>query len=165
MHKPVMLDAGPLGKLAHPRPHPEITTWFKQLLEANVTIIIPEITDYEVRRSLLLAELEKSVTRLNQLKYVLTYHPITTNIMLTAAELWASARKQGKPTADPNALDGDVILAAQALQVGAVVATENVGHLSLFVEAKHWREIIPLPLSEEEDSDGSGQDSAVESKD
>ena len=158
MPKPVMLDTGPLGKLAHPRPHPEISTWFKHLLEANVTIIIPEIADYEVRRSLLLAELEKSVIRLNQLKYVLTYQPLTTEIMLKAAELWASARKQGKPTADPNALDGDVILAAQALQVGAVIATENVGHLSLFVDAKHWREILPLPLPEEEDSDGSSED-------
>jgi len=155
MPKPVMLDTGPLGKLAHPRPHPEISAWFKGLLKANITIIIPEIADYEVRRSLLLAELEKSVIRLNQLKYVLTYQPLTTEIMLKAAELWASARKQGKPTADPNALDGDVILAAQALQVGAVIATENVGHLSLFVDAKHWREILPLPLPEEEDSDGS----------
>jgi predicted nucleic acid-binding protein len=158
MNKPVMLDAGPLGKLAHPRPHLEITTWFTHLLEANITIIIPEITDYEVRRSLLFAELEKSVLRLNQLKYVLTYHPITTDIMLKAAELWANARKQGKPTADPHVLDGDVILAAQALQVGAGVATENIGHLALFIEAKHWREIIPLPLPEKEDSDDSGQD-------
>jgi len=35
----------------------------------------------------------------------------------------------------PKALDADVILAAQALQIGGFVATENVGHLSLFVEA------------------------------
>jgi hypothetical protein len=41
----------------------------------------------------------------------------------------------------------------------------DAGPFSLFVEAKHWREIIPLPLPKEEDSDGSGQDSAVESTD
>lgn len=62
--------------------------------------------------------------------------------MLKAAELWADARKRGKPTADPKELDGDVILAAQALQANAVVATENVGHLSLFVEARHWKDIV-----------------------
>jgi hypothetical protein len=39
-------------------------------------------------------------------------------------------------------LDGDVILAAQAQQVGAMVATENVAHLGLFVEAKSWRAIV-----------------------
>jgi len=141
MNNAVMLDSGPLGKIAHPHPNPEITAWLTQLLDANVAIIIPEITDYEVRRNLLLSNLTKSVARLDQLKQILIYTPITTTIMLRAAELWAEARKRGKPTADIKELDGDVILAAQALQVDAIVATENVGHLSLFVEAKHWRDI------------------------
>jgi len=137
-----MLDSGPLGRIAHPRPNPEIIAWLNQLLDANATIMIPEITDYEVRRSLLLSGLTKSVTRLDQLKHVLVYRPITTSIMLKAAELWADARKRGKPTADLKELDGDVILAAQALQANAIVATENVGHLSLFVEARHWKDIV-----------------------
>jgi len=141
MAKPIMLDAGPLGRIAHPRPNPEITAWLTELLSANAVIIIPEIADYEVRRNLLLAGLTKSISRLNQLKQVLNYQPIHTAIMLKAAELWAEARKQGKPTADLKELDGDVILAAQALQADATVATENIGHLALFVEAKHWRDI------------------------
>jgi len=41
-------------------------------------------------------------------------------------------------------LDCDVILAAQALTENGIVATENVGHLSLFVEAKDWRDILPV---------------------
>ncbi len=69
------------------------------------------------------------------------YQPITTDIMMKAAELWAYARKIGRPTADPQALDGDVILAAQAQHVKGVVATENVDHLSLFVEAAHWKDL------------------------
>jgi len=49
----------------------------------------------------------------------------------------------GKPTADRNALDGDVILAAQAIwEVNAgnevVIATTNVGHLSQFVDVREW---------------------------
>jgi len=98
MIKPVMLDSGPLGKIAHPRPNPEITEWFMNLLSEGIEIIIPEISDYEVRRSLLLSELMKSVVRLDELKQTLTYLPITTQIMLKAAELWAEARKLGKPT-------------------------------------------------------------------
>jgi predicted nucleic acid-binding protein len=83
----------------------------------------------------------KSIERLDQLKSLLTYLPINTEAMIKAAEFWAEARRRGKPTADPQALDGDAILAAQAAQMNAVVATENVGHLSLFVEARPWEQI------------------------
>lgn len=45
------------------------------------------------------------------------------------------------PTADPKDLDGDVILAAQALESGGIVATDNVGHLGRYVTAKNWRDV------------------------
>jgi hypothetical protein len=40
------------------------------------------------------------------------------------------------------ALDADVILAAQAQEAGAMVATENVRHLSRLVPASNWRDIL-----------------------
>jgi hypothetical protein len=63
--------------------------------------------------------------------------------MLKAAELWADSRKKGQPTCDPKELDCDVILAAQALSVSvkAIVATNNIGHLGRFVEARKWQSI------------------------
>lgn len=66
--------------------------------------------------------------------------------MLLAAQFWAQVRQQGKPTTDSKALDGDVILAAQAaiIAVGereVIVATTNVAHLSRFVSARKWQEI------------------------
>jgi hypothetical protein len=66
--------------------------------------------------------------------------------MLKAAELWAQARNQGYPTAAADALDGDVILAAQAVILrsqgyNAVIATTNVGHLNQFTTARIWQEI------------------------
>jgi hypothetical protein len=72
--------------------------------------------------------------------------PITTEAMLQAAAYWAEARRQGRPTADGHALDGDVILAAQARTLAregheVVVATTNVAHLSRFVDARLWEEI------------------------
>ncbi len=74
-----------------------------------------------------------------ELESTLVYLPLTTAVMRHAADLWAEARRRGRPTAGAQALDGDVILAAQTLAVGGRVATENVGHLSQFVEAFNWR--------------------------
>lgn len=66
--------------------------------------------------------------------------------MLLAAELWAEARQTGQPTADSKALDGDVILSAQARLVcnettEVIVATTNVAHLARFVTALEWQSI------------------------
>jgi predicted nucleic acid-binding protein len=111
------------------------------MLRGRAEVIIPEITDYELRRNLLLEGLFESVRRLDQLKAVLAYLPLSTRAMLQTAELWAQARKDGRATADPKELDVDVILAAQAHEVSGIVVTENIGHLALFVEAKNWDEI------------------------
>lgn len=72
----------------------------------------------------------------------------TTEAMRNAATLWASVRQEGQPTADPQALDGDVILSAQALSMGyspneLVVATTNGGHLSRLVTGALWQDIRP----------------------
>lgn len=100
----------------------------------------------ELRRELLRAGKTKGIKQLDRLKTVVLYLPITTQVMLKAAELWATARKGGYPTAAPDALDADVILAAQALLVAnegneVIIATTNVGHLSRFVEAREWQDI------------------------
>jgi len=76
---------------------------------------VPEIADYEVRRELLRARKTRGLERLDLIRKTLGYLPLTTNMMLKAAELWTQARNQGTPTADRKALDCDVISAAQAL--------------------------------------------------
>ena len=136
-----MLDTGPLGQIAHPEPNPETVEWLYGLLDSGRAVYLPEIADYELRRSLLLEGLAASLRRLDQLRNVLIFAPLSTATMRKAAEFWAMARKRGKPTASLEALDGDAILAAQAHSAGALIATENVAHLSLFVDARNWREI------------------------
>jgi predicted nucleic acid-binding protein len=151
MRRVVVLDSSPLGRVANPRASREndlCSLWLEELLTNGTLIIVPEIADYEVRRDLLRAGKSESVNILNEFKTTLTYLPITTGTMLKAAELWALARNQGKPTADPQALDGDVILAAQAILLAEpndelIIATTNVGHLSLFVDARLWEDIDP----------------------
>lgn len=145
----VLLDTGLLGLITHPKASQEArdcNLWLASLAIKGFEIKVPEITDYEIRRELLRMDKYNSIERLDSLKSVLGYIPITTQTMLKAAQLWAQVRKQGKPTADNKALDCDVILAAQALLVSedgvdAIVATTNVAHLSRFVDARLWRDI------------------------
>jgi predicted nucleic acid-binding protein len=149
MTRLIMLDSGPLGMVTNPKAKGiplACQQWLKSLLRQGEQVVIPEIADYEVRRELLRANLLQSLSRLDNLKQTLEYIPIQTDTMLLAASLWAEARQTGQPTADPKALDGDVILAAQARllcndKTEVIVATTNVGHLSRFIAAFDWQSI------------------------
>lgn len=142
----IVLDTGVLGLVVHPSKTDEVRDckkWLKSLLQDGVTVWVPEIADYELRRKLLHIDSHQSIARLEELKSTLSYAPITTAAMQRAAEFWAQARKAGRPTAPEDALDGDAILAAQAVSVSgsAVIATTNVGHLEQFVTARPWKGI------------------------
>ncbi len=136
-----MLDATPLGLLANARAHASNLARLDSLLAKGLDVYLPEVADYEVRRNFILHNLNESISELDRLKRNLIYTPLTTSIMLRAAEMWAEARRSGKPTADRQALDCDVILAAQAIEVGAIVVTENERHLSRYVPTVRWQEI------------------------
>jgi predicted nucleic acid-binding protein len=140
----VLLDAGPLGMISHPRVTSEVAAWLAGLIDAGVEVLIPEIADYEVRRELIRAGRTKGVERLDELKATLGFVPITSEAMLRAAEFWADARRRGRPTASDDSLDADVILAAQAATLAAksvIVASTNPRHVSRFVAAEHWQQI------------------------
>lgn len=120
--------------------------WLQELSSNGVRIVVPEIADYELRRELLRANKTNGLSRLDALIDLAEYLPITTAAMRQAAQFWAQARQQGQPTAVDAALDGDVILAAQAITLelpNVVIATTNVGHLSRFAPAEVWQEIRP----------------------
>ena len=145
----IVLDTGPLSLAAKPKPTAgglACNLWVERRIAQGVRVVAPEIADYEVRRALLQADLSRSVAALDQFLSQLDYLPVDTATMRRAAQLWAQARQSGRPTADPHALDGGVILAAQSLSLGyapaeVAVATTNVGHLSQFVPAKRWSDI------------------------
>jgi hypothetical protein len=149
----VLLDVGSLGLLSYPKAEPaavECDRWLQALLASGCRVIVPEIADFEVRRELLRVNLTKGLRRLDSLTslHSVSYLPLTTPMMRQAAQFWATARRRGRPTADPHALDCDVILAAQATLLErdddtVVVATTNLRHLSLFVHAQEWWTISP----------------------
>jgi predicted nucleic acid-binding protein len=145
----IVLDTGPLGLITNPKLSTESVAcaqWLQSHIAAGSRAIIPEIADYEVRRELLRANKTKGIARLDNLVKLLEYLPITTTAMRQAAQLWAQARQQGQPTASDKTIDGDMILAAQAMTLAipdVVIVTTNVGHLSRFIVAELWQNITP----------------------
>ena len=151
----VFLDTGILGLLANPNKKGESADceqWLLSLLSKGVYVLTSDICDYEVRRSLILESLRKpninSIASLDELKDLVIFLPLTNEVMLKAANLWAEARIQGVPTADDKSLDADIIICAQYKLLEKeypgryiFIATTNVKHLSRFTEAKEWLEI------------------------
>ena len=143
----ILLDAGPLGLISNPSPKRagrRAHDWARARIEAGDRLVVPEIADYELRRELLRAGKHKGIERLDVLISAFGFRPVTTQVLRDAAALWADARNAGWSIADPAALDGEVILAAQARALAAeqdddvVVATTNTKHLKRFVDAKVW---------------------------
>jgi predicted nucleic acid-binding protein len=145
----LVLDSGPLGLLSNPTAHGEpraIREWAFQRLDEGAGIVVPEIADYEVRRELLRADRRDGLRRLDELGRGFLYEPLRTSHFRHAAALWADARNQGSPAAQDAALDGDVLLAAQALALASadpdtVVITTNPKHLGRMVRASRWRDV------------------------
>jgi predicted nucleic acid-binding protein len=146
----VLLDAGQLGIATNPRRSRQSVAcaqWLQDLVSHRTRVIVPEIAEHEVRRELLRAEKVSGLMWLDALARLLEYLPLTAAAMRQAAVFCAQARRQGQPTADDKALDGDVILAAQAITLGVtdvVIATTNVDHLSGFAPAALWPDIAAM---------------------
>jgi hypothetical protein len=155
MNNVVLLDAGPLGMYANPKSRKPKNKLCKQRVEALLAggayVKVPEIADYEVRRKLIHLTLRdpkcKAILRLDAVIKALGLVPFTADTLKRAAKLWAEARHRNHVTAPPEAIDGDVILATQAIietEKGdnVEIATTNSTDLAgLFPKLLNWDDL------------------------
>ena len=149
MSDTILLDTGPLGLITHPLGSLEsdaCNQWLRSQISKGLNVLVPGISDYELRREMFLNGNTSGIIKLNNLKVAIGFDPITTAVMNQAAIFWSQARKMGKPTASDAALDGDMILSAQASLIAGrghnlTVATTNAKHLNLFCNARLWTDI------------------------
>jgi predicted nucleic acid-binding protein len=141
----IFLDTTLLWLLAHPRAGPRARALREAMLkrlEAGDQIAVAEICDYEARRELIRKSAVKQIDNLDQVVSESIYVPLDTGTMRDAAAMWAGLRRRGQPTAPDEALDGDVILGAQAKrQESHLVATENLRHLGRICNAVDWQQL------------------------
>lgn len=149
MRRLLLLDAGPLGLVTIPRESEqamEARRWQRAQVARGAQAPVSDIADYEVRRELLRAGRHRGIEHLDELRLRFGSLPVTAEVMAIAATYWAEARRRGRPTALDDDLDCDVSLSAQATIAAregdeVIIATTNIRHLSLFADARHWREI------------------------
>jgi predicted nucleic acid-binding protein len=147
-----LLDSGPLGlACCNPLlpPARRCQSWLDDLEASGAVIRIPAIADYEVRRELLRTGATAKLVSLAALGDRFRRLDITAEALERAAEFWAHLRRAGIPTAGPEDLDGDAILAGMAVTTGqpgdsVIVATSNVRHLARFsgVDARQCETIV-----------------------
>ncbi len=89
-------------------------------IAAGNSVRVPAIIYYETLRELGRLKATSQIKRLKAFCFSDTerFLVLETIHLEEAAKLWAQSRNAGLPTADPQALDADVILAAQALSLG-----------------------------------------------
>ena len=146
----ILLDTGPLGALAHPSEKGDIgriKQWYASLRMARRVVRVPQISDYELRRELIREGLGTSIALLNKLiGETGGLVPIDAKTMNKAAQLWAKCRNDGTAPCDDTALDGDVILCAQAWALAGTrrevsIATGNKKHIESMATCALWHEI------------------------
>ena len=147
MSSTLVLDARPLLQLCHSRKWQGISDWLVEIASSGRRIIVPEITDYEVRRLLLKRGASAQLRRLNDIGNETYYSPLTTELMRDAAQVWADAEGSGHRFGHPKTLNADAILIAQTRAIGdrrsVTVITKNTKPLDPFVNAVWWKKFDP----------------------
>jgi len=147
----IILDSGPLGLLMQRQGVPPADAcrhWLLRHIQDGAVVLVPEIADYEVRRELLRLNAIAAVERLDRFITAAPNRliPMTSNAFRLGASLWAQLRKDGLPTADPHALDADVLIVAQVLTAGLaanefVIASTNVSHIARLAPSEIWQNV------------------------
>jgi predicted nucleic acid-binding protein len=150
----IIIDSGILGQLCRPNMDREtlaLKSWFDRIL-IRASVVSSKICDYEVRRGLLLAQKQglvaEGITILDDLYQLIDFLPVDDRILDVAADIWATARASGQPTAGDRNLDADMIICATCQDLAnrypgqeVVIVTTNVRHLSRFANAVIWQDL------------------------
>lgn len=131
---PYLLDTNVLTQLLKRTPH--VVGRYRTVLERGEPVYLSAVVYYEVKRGLLHVGATNQLRHLDEnFKSVLQWVTVSDAAWDRAAYLWADCRRQGRPHDD----DGDLLIAAQAIALGAVVVTRNTRDFAnLRVNVEDW---------------------------
>ena len=129
-----LLDTNVLTQLL--RRNPRVLERYRSVLERGDQLCLSAVVYYEIKRGLLHVGATRQLRQLDEdFKDVLYWLPVSDVTWDRAAHLWADCRRQGRPHDD----DGDLLIAAQASLLGAVVVTRNTRDFAdLQITVESW---------------------------
>lgn len=162
----VILDTGIIGIITNPNNSPETIeceNWLYGLFSRGARIISSDICDYEIRRGLelacininnkspyisLLANKRGGIEKLDELRNILEFLPVSFSLLERASYLWGKSRSISQPLSSNSVLDVDIILCAQWEILSEenpgreiIIATKNVRDLGRYANADIFENI------------------------
>ena len=131
---PYLLDTNVVTHLL--KRTPPVVKKYRHALEQGDQVYLSAVVYYEVKRGLLHIRAAKQLRQLDEdFRNVLQWAPVSDAAWDGAAQLWAECRRRGKPHAD----DGDLLIAAQAHLLEAVLVTRNTRDFIDFqIRMENW---------------------------
>ena len=129
------LDTDIITKLLkkHPGNRPVVDR-FREEIRRNSLFFICPVVCYEIRRELLLKDAAVQLTAFEKLVDAMAWKEFSAPIWHRASRLWSTLWARGR-----SHHDADVLIAAHALEYGAVLVTENVEHFQgTGVRIENW---------------------------
>ena len=129
------LDTDIITKLLkkHPGNQPVVDR-FREEIRRNSLFLICPVVYYEIRRELLFKDAAVQLAAFEKLVEAMAWKEFSAPIWHRASRLWSTLRAQGR-----SHHDADVLIASHALEYGAVLVTENVGHFQdIGVQIQKW---------------------------
>ena len=118
------LDTDIITKLLKKHPgNQRIVDRFREELRQNSPFVICPVVFYEIRRELVFKGAAAQLSAFEKLVEAMMWKEFSARIWDRASNLWSALRARGR-----SHHDADVLIAAHALEYGAVIVTGNVQH-------------------------------------
>ncbi|HHH41637.1 MAG TPA: type II toxin-antitoxin system VapC family toxin, partial [Chloroflexi bacterium] len=102
------------------RKNPQVADRLRAALASNARVFISAVVYYEIKRGLLKRDASRQLAAFEEMVRHLEWLDVERTHWDAAAALWAESRRAGAPIND-----ADLLLAAQARQIRAVVVTDD----------------------------------------
>lgn len=134
MHALSLLDTDILSELF--KGHNLVKSKAAEYIAEHERLTISHITKYEILKGLKAKKAQKQIDAFNKFCIHNTVLPITDDVIVKAADIYASLKEQGELISD-----GDILVAAIAITNNLVLITNNTSHFSRIkdLQLDNWK--------------------------